>query len=126
MISSRVHGVIDYIVGIVLILAPFVLGFADGSAAQWVPQILGILVLLMSLLTAYEYSVAKLIPYRVHLVVDIIQAVILIISPWVFGFAGKIWWPHVLVGVIELIVIALSWRGAYGDADMRAASPPRM
>jgi hypothetical protein len=126
MISSRVHGVIDYIVGIVLILAPIVLGFADGSAAQWVPQILGILVLLMSLLTAYEYSIAKLIPYRVHLVVDIVESVILIISPWVFGFAGKIWWPHVLVGVIELIVIALSWRGAYGDADMRTASPPRM
>jgi hypothetical protein len=40
------HSVVDYIVGILLILAPLLLGFADGTAAQWVPQVLGALVLL--------------------------------------------------------------------------------
>lgn len=66
----------------------------------------------MSLLTAYELSVAKLIPYRVHLGVDIVQAVVLVASPWVFGFAVVIWWPHVLVGVFELAVVAASWSQA--------------
>jgi hypothetical protein len=29
MIPTHVHGVIDYLVGIVMILAPYILGFAD-------------------------------------------------------------------------------------------------
>ena len=112
MIKSRVHAIIDYVVGVLLLIVPYVLGFNDGSAAQYVPQILGALVLVMSLLTSYELSITKLIPYRVHLGIDVVQALILLISPWLFGFAGRIWWPHVLVGVVELVVIALSWRNA--------------
>jgi len=121
--SSRVHGIIDYLVGLLLIFAPIILGFADGTAAQWVPQILGALVLLMSLLTDYEYGLAKLIPYRTHLILDIVESVILLASPWLFGFANRIWWPHVVVGIVELIVVALSWsqaRTAQGDARFRA------
>jgi SPW repeat-containing protein len=116
MINSRVHGAIDYVVGILLILAPYLLGFADGSAAQLVPQILGALVLVMSLLTAYEFSLAKVIPYRIHLGVDVVQALLLIASPWLFGFADRIWWPHVVVGILEVVVVALSWGRATSSA----------
>ena len=33
MIPTRIHGIIDYVFGIIAIAAPFVLGFADGTAA---------------------------------------------------------------------------------------------
>jgi hypothetical protein len=118
MINSRVHAVIDYVVGILLLIVPYALHFNDGSAAQYVPQILGVLVLAMSLLTDYELSVAKLIPYQVHLAVDLVQALTLLTSPWLFSFGGRIWWPHVLVGVAELLVIALSWRKASHSRQM--------
>ena len=109
MISSRTHGIIDYIVGILLIAAPYILNFANGGPEQWVPQVLGGLILLMSLVTSYELSIAKLIPYRAHLVLDVVQAVFLAASPWLLDFADRIWWPHVLVGAMELLVVALSW-----------------
>jgi len=109
MINSRTHGIIDYAVGILLLVAPYLFHFANGGAEQWVPQIVGALVLLMSLVTAYEVSVAKLIPYRTHLRMDLIQAAVLVASPWLFNFAARIWWPHVVVGVLELLVVALSW-----------------
>ena len=38
--STRVHGMIDYATGALLIIAPWLFGFADGSAAQWVPILL--------------------------------------------------------------------------------------
>jgi len=128
MISSRTHSVIDYIVGVILLVAPYVIGFADGTAVQYVPQVLGVLALLMSLTTRYELSVAKLIPYRTHLVLDIVQSVILLLSPWLFGFASRIWWPHVLVGLLEIVVVALSWRGAASRSSDYSgmARPPRV
>lgn len=109
MISSRIHGIIDYLVAALLLVAPFLFGFADGGPAQMVPTILAFAILLVSLLTRYELSAAKLIPYPIHLAVDLLVGALLLISPWLFDFAEQIWWPHVLVGVLSFIVVALSW-----------------
>ena len=101
-ISTRMHGVADYLVGIVLILAPYILGFADGGPAQWVPQILGVGALIYSLLTDYELGVMRVIPMPVHLGLDFASGLLLLASPWLFGFADRIAWPHVLFGLIEI------------------------
>jgi len=118
MISSKTHGVIDYIVGILLIAAPFIFGFADGSAAQWVPMILGAGTIVYSLMTRYELSAAKVIPYRIHLGIDALAGLLLLVSPWLFGFAEQIWWPHVIVGLAELGVVAMSWGNASRSAPI--------
>jgi hypothetical protein len=104
MIPTRIHGVIDYLVGLLLIAAPFLLGFADGTAAQWVPMILGAGAILYSLMTNYELGLVKVIPMPVHLGLDIGSGALLAVSPWLFGFADRIWWPHVLVGVMEIVI----------------------
>jgi hypothetical protein len=100
--STRAHGMADYLVGIVLILAPYILGFADGSAAQWVPQILGAAAIIYSFLTDYELGAMRLIPMPVHLGLDLASGLLLLVSPWLFGFADRIAWPHVLFGLIEI------------------------
>jgi hypothetical protein len=110
MIPTRVHGILDYLVGALLILAPFILGFADGTAAQWVPIILGAGAILYSLLTNYELGVAKAIPMPVHLGLDIASGLLLAASPWLFGFADRVWLPHVIVGAAEIIIAALTQR----------------
>ena len=100
--NTRMHGFADYLVGIILILAPYLLGFADGSAAQWVPQILGAAAIIYSLLTDYELGVVRVIPMPVHLGLDFASGLLLLASPWLFGFADRIAWPHVLFGIIEV------------------------
>ena len=100
--NTRMHGFADYLVGVVLILAPYILGFADGSAAQWVPQILGAAAIVYSLLTDYELGVVRVIPMPVHLGLDFASGLVLLASPWLFGFADLIAWPHVLFGLIEI------------------------
>lgn len=104
VLSTRAHGVIDYLTGALLILAPYLFGFATGGVEQWLPQLLGAMIIAMSLLTKYELSVAKVIPLSVHLGVDMAGGVLLAVSPWLFGFADLIWWPHLLVGLMEIVV----------------------
>jgi len=110
MIPTRIHGIIDYVVALILIAAPFVLGFADGTAAQWVPIIVGVLTIALSLLTRYEFGAIRVIPMVGHLGVDVAAGVLLLLSPWLFGFADRIWWPHVLFGVLYIVTPLLTQR----------------
>lgn len=112
MIDTRTHAVLDYLTGALLIVAPYMFGFANGGVAQWLPQLLGAMIIVMSLLTAYEYSAAKVIPLKAHLAVDVMGGILLAVSPWLFGFAALIWWPHVLVGVMEIVVPLITRRDA--------------
>lgn len=110
MIDTRTHAIIDYATGALLIVAPYLLGFATGGVVQWLPQIIGIAIIVMSLMTRYELSVTKMIPLNVHLGVDIATGILLAASPWLFGFADVIWWPHLLVGLMEIVVAMMTRR----------------
>ena len=112
-LSTRVHGMIDYPTGLLLILAPYIFGFADGATAQYVPQFAGVVVLLQSLVTRYELSVAKLVPMPLHLVMDVAAGALVAASPFLFGFADRVLWPHVVLGLAE-IGIALVTRTTPG------------
>lgn len=114
-IPTRIHGVLDYLVGFLLIVAPWVLGFADGGARQWVPVIIGALNICSSLVTDYELSVAKLIPMGTHLALDMGKGLVLVASPWLFGFADDIWWPHLFFGLVEIAVPLMTQTHTFYD-----------
>jgi hypothetical protein len=101
-LSTRVHGVMDYMMGILLLASPYLFGFATGGVKQWLPMILGLAILGMSLLTRYEWGAVRLIPMPVHLVIDGLSGALLAVSPWLFGFAGIVYLPHLILGIIEL------------------------
>ena len=101
-ISTRAHGVIDYLMGALLIVAPYLLDFADGTAAQWVLQIVGAALIGASLLTDYELGIMRMIPMPIHLGLDVAAGLLLVVSPWLFGFADRIWLPHVIFGLAEI------------------------
>ena len=110
MIDTRTHGILDYATGALLLVAPYLFGFATGGIEQWLPQLLGAMTIAMSLFTDYELSISRAIPLRVHLGMDMASGALLAASPWLFGFAGLIWWPHLLVGLIEIVVPMLTRR----------------
>jgi general stress protein CsbA len=101
-IPTRTHGVVDYAMGALLIVVPYILGFADGTAAQWIPQVLGAALIGASLLTDYELGVVRVIPMPVHLFLDIAAGILLAASPWLFGFADRVYWPHLILGLLEI------------------------
>jgi hypothetical protein len=108
IISTEMHGMEDYAVGLLLIAAPWIFKFADGAAAQWVPVAIGVAILGLSMLTRYELGVYGLIPMPMHIMIDAGAAIFLIASPWLFGFSGRVYLPHVIVGVVILASGAMS------------------
>ena len=101
-ISTKAHGVIDYLVGIILIAAPWLLGFADNTAATYIPVALGVMALLYSLCTAYELGVIKLLSMPAHLAIDLLSGILLAASPWLFGFSDNVYVPHLVFGILEI------------------------
>lgn len=108
MLSTKAHGVLDYIVGIFLIAAPWLLGFARGGAETWVPVVLGAGAIVYSLLTNYELGVFRTISMRTHLTFDFISGVFLATSPWIFGFNEYVYLPHLILGLFELGAVAIT------------------
>lgn len=101
-IPTKVHGAMDYLMGVVLIAAPWLFGFAQGGAETWVPVVLGIGAIVYSLLTDYELGAVPVISMKAHLGLDIAAGAVLLVSPWVFGFYELIWVPHVVLGALEV------------------------
>jgi hypothetical protein len=108
VISTRIHGIEDYALVVLLLAAPYLFGFANKTAAQYVPQIIGIMILGVSLMTRYELGVVDVIPMPMHLMLDAGAALVLAASPWLFGFANVVYLPHLILGVGELMVVAVS------------------
>jgi hypothetical protein len=124
MITSRLHGIIDYIVGVTLIAAPWLFGFADFNnfpAATWTPVTIGFLMIAMSLLTNYEYSIAKIISLRAHLAIDFIAAAFLAASPWLLNYADYVYAPHLIVGLAEILIVAMTIKQPYLPRTRRAS-----
>jgi hypothetical protein len=107
IMPTRVHALLDYTVGVVLIAAPWIFRFAsESSAAKWISVVAGIAMIGLSAMTDYEGGfLTRAIPMRVHLMMDAMLGVFLIASPWLFGFADQganAWLPFVVIGIGEV------------------------
>ncbi len=103
-ITTRVHGVIDYIMTVLLFAAPWIFGFNKGDFSTWTCITLGFIMLFLSLTTAYELGYTRIIPMRTHLVVDFLTGALLAASPWIFSFSEHVYLPHLILGLGEIMV----------------------
>jgi hypothetical protein len=102
VIPTWLHGMIDYPAGLLLIVLPWLGGFATGGPAMWIPIIAGVLMLGASAMTNYEAGLVKTVPMSAHLTLDGILGAFLAASPWLFGFANVVWLPHLVLGLAEI------------------------
>lgn len=107
-LPTRIHGMLDYLLGALLIASPWLFGFADHATARWVPVVLGAGVLLYSLLTDYEMGAVKKLQMPAHLLLDALGGVLLAVSPWMLGFDERVWMPHVVLGLVEVATAAIT------------------
>jgi hypothetical protein len=106
--STRFHGYVDYLAAIALIASPYVFRFADGSPAQWIPILLGLFVAAYSIVTRYELGAVPLLSMPTHLTLDVLGGIFLAASPWLFGFADRVYLPHLLFGLGEIVIATLT------------------
>ncbi|MBO0143251.1 hypothetical protein JZX87_18920 [Agrobacterium sp. Ap1] len=114
LIPTLVHGVIDYIVGLVVIALPFVLGLQGATRMTLVA--LGIIAILYSLITDYELGAVRYLRVRFHLLLDIVFAVAMLALPSLLEFPPDLRWPNYLIGVAALVLVATTEIRATGTA----------
>jgi hypothetical protein len=102
LIDTKTHGYLDYSMGIFLIVAPFVLNLDKEGMESTVFYALGALALVYSVLTKYELGLIKIIPMKIHLLLDVLSGIFLAASPWLLGFSDKVYLPHLILGIIEI------------------------
>jgi hypothetical protein len=106
IINTRLHGILDYVISLTLIL-PWIMDYQTASKDTWALSALGGLIFLFSFITDYEFGLIKLIPMKVHFIFDVIAALLLATSPWLFTLHNYSNWPAFL-GLIYLVIIFLS------------------
>jgi hypothetical protein len=123
IISTKVHGVMDYMMGVLLIASPWIFGFEDTGMQLWIPVLLGIVTIIYSLMTDYELGLSDNISMRTHLIVDFVSGALLAASPWIFGFADVVYLPHLILGLVEIAAVALTTSTVGGHAKLHHHSP---
>jgi hypothetical protein len=109
-ISTRAHGVLDYVTGATLLLAPNLLGTQNARSAP-LARLAGAAAAAYSLCTDYELGVRRVIPMPIHLKLDAGSGALLALAPWLLGDARRgirFWLPQAAIGAMEIGVAALS------------------
>ena len=98
-ISPSLHGILDYLVDITLIIIPVVFNFMEiSNSAFWVSIGIGLSNFLYSLFTKYSRSVVKIIPLKMHLLFDFIVGLVLLSVAFILPVEGFIQLYYVAMG----------------------------
>jgi hypothetical protein len=94
----------DYLVSMILIFSPWIFNFSQAGPQTWVPVSFGAAAIIYSLITNYELGALRILSMRAHLTFDIIAGILLAASPWIFNFHEEIFLPHLILGIISIVV----------------------
>jgi hypothetical protein len=102
-IPRAVHGLVEYLAGILFIAAPIIWSFDEGTALSIV---VGVVILAIAATTDGPTSLVNSVPLSAHIALDYVLAIFLVASPFVFGFDDETA-PTVFfiaLGVIHLLM----------------------
>ena len=104
-VPAFVHGLLEYAAGVLLIAAPFVFGF-DSDTATGIAIAAGVVVLIVNASTAMSTGLVKSIPVPAHVMLDYVLAILLIASPFLFGFDddGTATAFFLVLGIVHLLL----------------------
>lgn len=103
-ISTKAHGILDYLTGILLAVVPLIYRGDAPVTAVYTLVVAGIIILVMSFFTNYELGVIRKISIINHQMADKTIGVLLAISPWIIGFDDVVYAPHMIMGFISIAV----------------------
>ena len=86
LIPRPLHAVLDYLWGVAHLFAPEIFGFEDDDAAVAWSRFRGGGMIAASLHTHYELGLIRVIPFNMHLLLDVLGALSGLASPWLLGF----------------------------------------
>ena len=84
-LSPFLHGVAEYVIGVLFIAAPFLVGF-DERAPTAISIVVGVGLLVFTASSDLPTGLARSVPVGIHAVVDVLLAIVLIAAPFLFSF----------------------------------------
>jgi len=104
-VPYAVHGVLDYVAGLLLIAAPFVLGYSQLGAPTAVSIVAGVFVLVLAASTTGPTSLNDALPVSVHVLADLGLGALFIAAPFLFGFSdeGRPTALFIALGIVEVL-----------------------
>ena len=111
-LSAWSHGVIDYVIFILLVTGPSISGFAGKQAT--LAYILAAVLFILTICTRFPLGVVKSIRFPIHGAIELLLAILLLILPWIANFARGIKSRnfYVAIGLLMLIVwVITDFRG---------------
>jgi SPW repeat len=111
IISTKLHAPVDYILGIILIAAPWILGYSEVTGAKWTSIIAGVIMIGSALMTNNELGLIRIVPMHVHLALDGLIGIVLLVAPWIFWYSDQdtnVWLPMIAIGLGEIAAAAMS------------------
>lgn len=88
-VTKSIHAYLDYPVALALMAMPFILNLgAVHPMAFWLSFVTGIAAFGLTLLTDHHLGVFRVLPYSLHLTVDLLVGIVFVVAPFIFGFSG--------------------------------------
>lgn len=119
-IPLNLHAALEPLIAIVVIAAPWIFGFSDTDSATVICVLVGVAMLVIGSLTDWRLSLMRLIPLRMHMIGDLTLAMVLLLSPLIFGFAdqGGPTRFMVIAGALEAMTALMTrWDPHEAEAD---------
>ncbi|NOT10717.1 MAG: hypothetical protein HOP23_02615 [Methylococcaceae bacterium] len=108
IISSRMHGYLDYALVVIFLFAPLQLGFTGLSA--WLCFGLAIVHFAVTFVTDFPLGVIKIITFTFHGWIERLVGPLLVVLPFVLGFSNELAARnfYVVIGLVIIIVGVLT------------------
>jgi hypothetical protein len=119
IISSEAHAVLDYLTVIIFALAPTVIGLTGVSAM--ISYGLAIVHLSMTLATDMPFSLVKIVPVKLHALVELMVGLVLVIGGYLLELPTPARTFFVAMGVIIFAVWLLS---SYAHSTRQSGTKP--
>lgn len=106
VIQPKAHGVLDYVVVVFLLLSPSLFGM-DGLLATFT-YALGGIHFLLTIFTAYEPGLIKVIPFRLHGIIEFVVAIVLAgVAIWFNSRGSELGFTFYLVLAVVILLVYL-------------------
>jgi len=114
-IPLTAHAVLDYLVGLLLLGAPWIFDISGQTIGSAVCLTMGYMVIMYSLFTDYKLSIFRAIPINAHLMCDLFSGLILVCF-YAWSQTNGVKWPLAAIGGFQLLFVFFT-----GFRDDRAA-----
>ena len=105
ILSSKMHGFLDYVTVIFLLLTPYLFGF-NGLVAYFTFS-LGIVHLVLTLFTNFEWGLFRIIPLRIHGAIELAVSVLLLgIAFW---FRATVDYASFVFYIVFAAILFMVW-----------------